>query len=110
MKLLGIHNPWNSTMKEDEERALAGEPDPSNCRNHFAKTCGQCPQGNGELWCNSDCKWRKLGAKDEEVEGDVVDGVDVLSEKSICVSKEIQCRATPLEVNTDANTANNTLT
>ena len=28
-----------------------------NCGAHTAKTCQDCPQGNGRLWCNGECKW-----------------------------------------------------
>ena len=44
--------------------------------------------------CEGDCTWCKFVADDEEIEGGVVDGVHVLSEKSMRVSKEKQCRAT----------------
>lgn len=27
------------------------------CGAHRANTCADCPQGNGESWCNSDCEW-----------------------------------------------------
>mmetsp|Transcript_62451 Transcript_62451/g.195776 ORF Transcript_62451/g.195776 Transcript_62451/m.195776 type:complete len:310 (+) Transcript_62451:3-932(+) len=36
------------------------EQDPSGmvtCGAHQAKTCAECPQGNGPSWCNSDCTW-----------------------------------------------------
>jgi len=28
-----------------------------NCGAHTAKTCQDCPQGNGKVWCNGECKW-----------------------------------------------------
>ena len=28
-----------------------------NCGGHTAKTCQECPQGLGRLWCNGDCQW-----------------------------------------------------
>jgi len=28
-----------------------------NCGAHTAKTCQDCPQGNGKWWCNGECKW-----------------------------------------------------
>ena len=28
-----------------------------SCGNHNATSCSECPQGNGPLWCNGDCKW-----------------------------------------------------
>ena len=28
-----------------------------NCGNHRASSCTRCPQGNGRLWCNGECKW-----------------------------------------------------
>ena len=27
------------------------------CGGHTAKTCSDCPQGNGAGWCNGDCVW-----------------------------------------------------
>merc|ERR1712079_324570 len=29
-----------------------------NCGGHNAKTCQDCPQGNGKYWCNGECQWR----------------------------------------------------
>lgn len=26
-----------------------------SCGNHQATNCGECPQGNGKVWCNGDC-------------------------------------------------------
>jgi len=103
MRLLGIHNPWYNQRKKDERRARSGLPDPADirhtsCGNHFAMTCGQCPQGNGEAWCNGDCTWCKFGVEDEEVERVVVNGGNILSDKSRCVSKERQCRPAPPDV------------
>jgi hypothetical protein len=28
-----------------------------NCGSHFAKSCEECPRGNGALWCNTECVW-----------------------------------------------------
>lgn len=28
-----------------------------NCGGHEAKSCKDCTQGNGETWCNGDCRW-----------------------------------------------------
>ena len=28
-----------------------------NCGNHNAANCQDCPQGNGEHWCNGECTW-----------------------------------------------------
>ena len=28
-----------------------------NCGNHYAANCLECPQGNGEYWCNGVCEW-----------------------------------------------------
>eukprot|EP00397_Hematodinium_sp_SG-2012_P054303 GEMP01065369.1.p1 GENE.GEMP01065369.1~~GEMP01065369.1.p1 ORF type:complete len:136 (+),score=26.19 GEMP01065369.1:361-768(+) len=30
-----------------------------NCGAHFAESCGECPQGNGYLWCNGECRWEQ---------------------------------------------------
>merc|ERR1719410_1922763 len=32
-----------------------------SCGNHKADSCDKCPQGNGESWCNGDCKWTSKG-------------------------------------------------
>jgi len=29
-----------------------------SCGGHYAATCAECPQGNGESWCNGECSWR----------------------------------------------------
>jgi len=29
-----------------------------SCGSHSAASCAECPQGNGEPWCNGDCSWR----------------------------------------------------
>ena len=28
-----------------------------DCGGHRAPNCASCPQGNGETWCNGECKW-----------------------------------------------------
>ena len=28
-----------------------------SCGGHEAKSCAECPQGNGANWCNGDCQW-----------------------------------------------------
>ena len=28
-----------------------------NCGGHTATSCGDCPQGNGQSWCNGECSW-----------------------------------------------------
>jgi len=28
-----------------------------NCGGHRASSCAQCPQGNGQWWCNGECSW-----------------------------------------------------
>lgn len=30
-----------------------------SCGGHYAKNCRSCPQGNGEAWCNGDCRWQR---------------------------------------------------
>ena len=40
-----------------------------NCGNHRAASCSECPQGNGEPWCNGECEWQT----------------------STCVSKSVNC-------------------
>ena len=30
-----------------------------NCGQHSADNCHECPNGNGEIWCNGDCAWIK---------------------------------------------------
>ena len=34
-----------------------------SCGGHSAPTCGDCPQDNGETWCNGDCKWDSSTSK-----------------------------------------------
>ena len=31
--------------------------DEVDCGSHEAKTCAECPQGNGPSWCNGQCIW-----------------------------------------------------
>ena len=42
-----------------------------SCGNHRAATCDDCPQGNGEVWCNGECSWcessQKCHSLDERV-------------------------------------------
>ena len=33
------------------------ESNPISCGNHEANSCSECPQGNGEAWCNGECQW-----------------------------------------------------
>ena len=28
-----------------------------SCGGHSAESCADCPQGNGAVWCQGDCKW-----------------------------------------------------
>jgi len=35
---------------------IAGN-DVVDCGAHAAKTCQECPQGRGKLWCNGECQW-----------------------------------------------------
>jgi len=28
------------------------------CGGHSARSCSECPQGNGASWCNGECEWR----------------------------------------------------
>lgn len=45
------------------------------CGNHRAKNCAACPAGNGESWCNGECRWNsqsgvcepKSGGSDEDL-------------------------------------------
>mmetsp|Transcript_31785 Transcript_31785/g.81730 ORF Transcript_31785/g.81730 Transcript_31785/m.81730 type:complete len:285 (-) Transcript_31785:80-934(-) len=30
-----------------------------DCGGNFANDCGECPNGNGETWCNGECTWFK---------------------------------------------------
>jgi len=34
-----------------------------NCGSHNALNCAACPQGNGETWCNGDCRWIESSQK-----------------------------------------------
>merc|ERR1711862_348143 len=29
-----------------------------DCGDHTANTCSECPQGQGETWCNGECQWK----------------------------------------------------
>jgi glycosyltransferase involved in cell wall biosynthesis len=81
-KLLGIHHPWHET-----------EWLPTSCGAHSAKSCGECPQGNGETWCNGDCRWCEYGGVGDSFLyfEETLDKLG-LSEKSKCVAKELTCR------------------
>jgi len=49
----------NSTFSPPET-SPASSPITTNsvsCGSHSAQTCAECPQGNGKIWCNGDCKW-----------------------------------------------------
>jgi len=35
-----------------------------SCGQHTARSCAECPQGNGKSWCNGDCRWRDGECKD----------------------------------------------
>jgi len=48
MRLVGRKNPWHFDNKKWQK---------VSCGNHKAKSCEQCPQGNGKDWCNGDCAW-----------------------------------------------------
>jgi hypothetical protein len=46
---------------------------PVQCGGHSAASCSECPEGNGETWCNGDCQWLdgqcvaiELGCRTEE--------------------------------------------
>ena len=42
-------------MKQNQAISLnLGKVD---CGGHHEGSCADCPQGNGEKWCNGDCKW-----------------------------------------------------
>lgn len=41
----------------DEDTAAATTFNVS-CGRHSASSCSECPQGNGEIWCNGDCVWK----------------------------------------------------
>lgn len=46
--------PPPSGAKEEEP---PGAPEMVTCGNHQAKSCAECPQGNGAGWCHRDCVW-----------------------------------------------------
>jgi len=81
VKLTGKHHPWHpSTFL------------PTSCGAHSAKSCGECPQGNGKAWCNGECGWCEHGAEGEDITWTVVNGTNVLGEEDMCVSREKKCR------------------
>ena len=45
---------WNSTGWVEDPQ-LKVQATMLNCGNHVAQSCSECPQGNGEVWCNADC-------------------------------------------------------
>mmetsp|Transcript_36419 Transcript_36419/g.93945 ORF Transcript_36419/g.93945 Transcript_36419/m.93945 type:complete len:612 (+) Transcript_36419:102-1937(+) len=52
---------FNMTLAQDgnlEFKVSKYEADVS-CGSHRARTCGECPEGNGSTWCNGDCRWAK---------------------------------------------------
>jgi len=50
---------------------LTNENNTVSCGGHSASSCSECPQGNGELWCNGECAW--CSAKE-----------DCMSKKTLC--------------------------
>ena len=34
-----------------------------DCGKHTAMKCEDCPRGNGEWWCNGQCRWDARGSK-----------------------------------------------
>merc|ERR1712064_33575 len=54
---------------EPEVQVLPAEPEPeiqvlppvpeltTDCGNHKAVSCKECPEGNGAAWCNGECEW-----------------------------------------------------
>ena len=40
-----------------------------NCGNHYAANCSECPQGNGQYWCNGVCEWNSTDDKCELKQG-----------------------------------------
>jgi hypothetical protein len=89
-KLTGRHHPWHPS-----------EWTTTSCGQHGAKSCGECPQGYGETWCNGDCHWCEYGGEEQEAiwqqhhHPDTGAPFAALSEKSQCVSRKVDCRDTP---------------
>jgi len=55
---------WSSDIAIDDIRfkdcadgSSGGTGTLVSCGGHKAKTCADCPQGNGASWCNGDCSW-----------------------------------------------------
>ena len=44
-------------MIEYEVTEITTINDEVDCGSHEAKTCAECPQGNGPSWCNGQCMW-----------------------------------------------------
>ena len=43
---------------QNTETSITSEPiDSVDCGSHEAKSCAECPQGNGPSWCNGQCMW-----------------------------------------------------
>ena len=47
----------NATISQFNH-TLQGLPPSVSCGQHTARSCAECPQGNGKSWCNGDCRWR----------------------------------------------------
>lgn len=81
-KLVGRHHPWYHALNEPLVDPNGGV----SCGQHRANSCGMCPQGNGEMWCNGDCHWCPLGP----VTGSAKRMLR-LTERTRCVSLETEC-------------------
>jgi len=47
----------NATISQFNH-TLQGHLPSVSCGQHTARSCAECPQGNGKSWCNGDCRWR----------------------------------------------------
>ena len=59
---------YNLTLDTQEDEDLNPGEAIVSCGNHRARTCGDCPRGNGASWCNGDCHWCSVAPHLESTE------------------------------------------
>ena len=94
----GFARKYNLTMPDNPQpkgaRMVQATPvnaDKTSCGGHYAKSCGACPQGHGDMWCNGQCHWCKHGASSSK------NNVTKLTEAQQCVPVTDACRTTPID-------------
>ena len=82
-KLVGRHHPWYDLMNTPYEKDTGKQV---SCGQHNAPSCGLCPKGHGEVWCNGDCHWCPQGPVTNTGKRTLR-----LNERTQCVSDAVQC-------------------